>query len=590
MKNIIKITIVALLFSSCQDMFLDIDPPASKTEEVEFKTPADFQENANSMLGGLLGWKSPYGTAFEFMDCASDLSSTMNRFNVSEGTGNLIVPDSDGKYNNSYGTIRSANIMLQKAQEYEGDIADIDASLGVAYFFRAWGYYHLLKWYGGVPIILRPLDTSSDELYAPRNSRYEVVDLIFSDLQNAIDRLPEEASIADNYKGSISKEAAQVFKAKVLLFEATWRKYNGTETDFEGSAGPKSDQISNFLTEAVELSKAVMDCGSFELWSKNSELDGEYSNYFLFNLEDEGSNPAGLTKASNKEFILYSVYDFALRQGGINLSQTMTRLSPSRKMMDMFVCTDGLPISKSPLFQGYHAWGDEYINRDSRMLQYTLGTEAIPVAGSYALSEGWPGYGIVKYATYNDYRADNTESANYPIIRLAEVYLTYAEALVELNGSMTDEELNASINRLRGRAGVSGITNALISDNNLDWLEEIRRERSVELYMENTRYDDLKRWGILAESLGASRLGAVVGGVGYPTDFKNGSGAATSLYTPSDYVFGEEEYTLPNGVTTNCVVLSAASSHSFEGKKEYLYPIPAVQLQLNRNLVQNPGY
>lgn len=106
--------------------------------------------------------------------------------------------------------------------------------------------FYLLKFFGGVPIVQTVLDVDSPELRASRNSRYEVVDLILSDLDKAIEYLPNEQNIPSEDKGRISKGGAEAFKARVLLYEATWRKYNGTSTDFEGSAGPQSDQVNAF--------------------------------------------------------------------------------------------------------------------------------------------------------------------------------------------------------------------------------------------------------------------------------------------------------------------------------------------------------
>lgn len=97
-----------------------------------------------------------------------------------------------------------------------------------------------------MPIVQTVLDVDSPELRASRNSRYEVVDLILSDLDKAIEYLPNEQNIPSEDKGRISKGGAEAFKARVLLYEATWRKYNGTSTDFEGSAGPQSDQVNAF--------------------------------------------------------------------------------------------------------------------------------------------------------------------------------------------------------------------------------------------------------------------------------------------------------------------------------------------------------
>src|SRR5690606_21453671 len=134
-----------------------------------------------------------------------------------------------------------------------------------------------------------------------------------------------------------------------------------------------------------------------------------------------------------------------------------------------------------------------------------------------------------------------------------------------------------SINKLRARAGVADLTNALVATNNLDMKEEIRRERAVELYREGKRFDDLKRWGILVESLNPSRLGKVVGnGSDYTTPFKDASGNATAQYKPSTYIWGEEAVETPEG-TLNCIVISSSVNHSVAAK-HYLYPIPQNQM------------
>lgn len=315
------------------------------------------------------------------------------------------------------------------------------------------------------------------------------------------------------------------------------------------------------------------------------------SSWYLFNLEDAGSNPGGFDKSTNSEFILYNVYDYTLKKSNKNITWTSWQLYPSRKFVDMAVCKDGLPPEKSTMFQGYHHTGDEFKNRDLRLINYLYGNGTPPTSVSLGFGGlGYGGYANAKYAVYGygARRTDNTESANYPIIRLAEVYLMYAEALVELNGSITDAQLDASINKLRDRAGVAHLTNALATANGLDMKQEIRRERAVELYREGKRFDDLKRWGILEEALNPSRLGAVVGDASYTTDFKDASGHPTSVYNANSYVFGEEAVETPAGLL-NCVVIDSKENHTIT-KKNYLYPIPLTQISLNPKLLQNPGY
>src|SRR5204863_1890377 len=95
------------------------------------------------------------------------------------------------------------------------------------------------------------------------------------------------------------------------------------------------------------------------------------------------------------------------------------------------------------------------------------------------------------------------------LIRYAEVLLIYVEAKFELNGSITDADLNLTINALRTRVSFAPrLTNAFVTANNLDMREEIRRERTVELALEGFRYDDLIRWKIAEKVLPQDLLGA----------------------------------------------------------------------------------
>lgn len=587
MKKTVNIFILTLgmLFglSSCQDYFLDLKPQDALTDAAYFKKPADFKAYVTGFYGQLMGWRSPFGgnSIYQYMDGNTDLS-TNTGFDYPRG--NVTLPAGDNRWSTPYSWVRSANILLKNAETYSGNPAEIKAYVAEASFFRAHAYFMLLNFFGGVPVVTSVLDVSSPELVAPRNSRYEVVNQILADLDAAIAGLPLEQSIVAADKGRISKGAAQAFKAKVLLYEATWRKYVGTTTDFQGSAGPASDQINAFLSEAIALSKEVMESGAYSLWNQNTALSN-LSNYYLFNLEDAGSNPAGLTKDSNKEFILYGVYDFTYRQGGQNLSHTTAQMLPSRKMMDLYLCTDGLPPHKSPLFQGYHNVGDEFKNRDLRMVAHhgTAPTTA-------TLTTGLSGYGNRKFAAnnYGSYRNANQESSNYSIIRLADVYLMYAEALYERNNAITDAQLDESVNRVRARAGVAPLTNALATTHGLHILEEIRNERARELYQEGLRLDDLRRWGIAEQALGESTCGMVVGDASYTTAFRNASGAATANYNPATFVWGEE--TVPTAAgNLKCVVIDSKSNRNFD-RRNYLFPIPSGQIALNPGLVQNPGY
>lgn len=577
-----------LLLTACQDTFLDLDPLDTSTEAAYFTTSEHFKTATNDFYNKMLGWRS---INTEIMDYGTDLTALAQDY----GRGVIFAPTNDDYWTHNYEYLRNVNIVLQKAEEFSGDLSEISEYIAVAKFFRAYHHFFLLQRYGGIPIVTSVLDLDSPELTGPRNSRYEVFAQILTDLDEAIPELPLEQNIPDSDKGKISKWAAMALKTKALLYEATWEKYVGTTTDGDGiSEGAGSEKPSDYLsvndmlTMSNQLAKEIMDNGGYELWDYNNQLDN-WSMLYLFNLEDEGSNPAGLTKASNKEYILYTKYDYALYQGNTNISHTVdSRLSPTRKFMDMFLCIDGLPVDKSPLFQGYTKLSDEYKNRDYRLTSYFAdnGTWDIPVDGSAKLTgpagQSGTSYHCRKFRSYNygSYRAANTESFDYPQIRLAEIYLIYAETLYELNGNLTDEQLNASINKLKARTGLPALTNAFATANGLDIYEEIMRERAIELYAENSRFNDLKRLGIAEEVLNDDICGDVIEG----TDFENN----LDLYTPSAYPYGET--VKPTGVGDRSVLLlDPASNRDFQ-RKHYLFPIPVEEINLNDNLNQNPGY
>ena len=326
MKKILYTALLFILtfgFSSCSDWFLDKEPQDERTDVVYFKTASQFKEYATSFYGQLQGWGSPYGGYSAFMDVATDLSAYFG-IHSDVGHGNILVPSTDVRWDNCYKQIRTVNILFEKAEDYPGNQDEIKQYLAEAHFFRAYNYFFLLQFYGGVPIVTTSLDVNSPELYSVRNSRYEVMDLILEDLNDAIAGLPKETLISSADKGRISYHGAEAFKARVLLYEATWRKYVGTTTDFKGSSGPATDQVNDFLDEAIRLCSEVIDDNLYSIWNYNNISGMKDMSYrYLFCLEDATTNPAGMTKESNKEFIIKSVYDENIKPGNVNLNQTV---------------------------------------------------------------------------------------------------------------------------------------------------------------------------------------------------------------------------------------------------------------------------
>jgi len=241
----------------------------------------------------------------------------------------------------------------------------------------------------------------------------------------------------------------------------------------------------------------------------------------------------------------------------------------TRSLVVDFLCIDGLPIDQSPLYQGEVSSESVFINRDLR-LSGTVVKKGDPFRGGVPYIPtltARTGYMMYKY--FDSVGAGMVSgTVDFQFIRYGEVLLNYAEATYELTNSITDADLNLSINLLRDRAGVAHLTNGFVADHNLNMQREIRRERRVELALEGFRYDDLLRWKIAEVELPKPLLGVkFING-----EYGNVSASNLNL-TPEGYI-----------------IVEPASQRSFDASKHYLWPLPLNQLAMNPNLTQNPNW
>ena len=213
-------------------------------------------------------------------------------------------------------------------------------------------------------------------------------------------------------------------------------------------------------------------------------------------------------------------------------------------------------------------------------------------------------YGTIGYTghkfTEEANRPTYQESADYLHIRLPEMLLTYAEALYELDGKISDSDLNNTINLVRKRAHIANLTNTLVTSNGLDMKEEIRRERTLELYGEGFRVSDLCRWGIAEKELARPTCTFYVTYNGIPTKLATENNPANpskkiynaAVWANKGYVTTKDEdqstYTagMPK-VKVGALITETANNRIF-AKKNYLHPIPSNELSLNSELKQNP--
>ena len=577
MKNITYKTVIvvflcnAILWTGCTKD-LDLSPKAQISDASFWISASDFEKAANALYASLEGF--PSTTDFNMFDVNSDIA-----FNSPNSVSNstMTTPDTDGKWNTPYTYIRRCNNLIEHAQV--SSIAEsVKVYVAEARFFRAYNYWSLYRLYGGVPIVTKVLDIDSPELFDPRNSADEVVDYILNDLRDAVADLPEEDQVPAASKGRITKGAANGLRARVALFEGTWRKY-------------RSDaDATKYLDIALESSNAVINSGKYTLFSQYG-ADESYRLLFI----DEGDNAS--------ECILDRIHASRI---GSALHYMPPRFQQygmlaTKTLADMYLCTDGLPVEKSPLFQGYETRTSEFENRDGRMSQTIMipGTiyyahyvpAPVPTWPFYPQRNNTTGYIQYKYLPQNQemlmFGDGSGVGHGYDrhIIRYAEILLIFAEATFEKNGSISDGDLDRTINLLRERVGMpTKLSNAFVTANGLDMKEEIRRERTVELAFEGLRWDDLRRWKTAEIELKKPIKGIKVLGTEWIEPILV-SGENANPY-------GGEYF--QNRTDENGFIISESSSAtirgSFNPEKHYLYPLPAKELQKNTNLKQNPNW
>ena len=570
MKQITKILSIVVLFCistfwSCEQNLDDNFAETELTETSFFKTETDFKLYANNYYGFL----PSHGTWSR--EDWSDLTTNVNGNTISRGdhTTSFI----SGVWDDSYLLIRRTSTLIDKIENAEPELKSrILQYKGESHFFRAMAYFNLLRQFGGVPLIEKPLGIESEELHAPRNSREEIIDYIISELKIAAANLSSIETLESEDEGRVTSGAANGYLSRVALFEGTWQKYHG------------GSNFNDLLQEAVTAANLVMS-EDYELFDQRDVL-GDDNYKYLFTLDKKQSNPANITKSFNKEFILAARRDVDELPHN-SRPDPVSGLNPTKTLVDMYLCKDGLPIDKSPLFKGKEKIDSEYDNRDPRMVMsrpltvYFNSQQAAwtrnwsdlddPSRGTLNLVE-IPGRTATGYITLKFMLENETPNGtDYPVIRLAEVLLNFAEATYELNGSISDGDLDKSINKLRDRVGMPHLTTTIVAENGLDMLQEIRRERTVELFAEGFRYDDIRRWKIAEDVLPKPLLGIKYGGTEWETH-PNWSSLNLNL-DPEGYL-----------------ITDPASNRRFDANKHYLFPLPLRQLQLNNQLQQNPGW
>lgn len=504
MKRILIYLLIlpATLVCSCKKEFLNINPHDKLSEGTFWRTEQDAKLAITGVYSSLYssyfsmndypGWDGLSDNAYAINNRSGILSAMTAP--LTSTTGGIVTDF----YSNAYARIATFNYFLENIDKVKGvDKKNIDIWKAEVLVMRAWFYFYLTEFYGDVPEVLNSYKIGDPLLQ--RASKDLILKQIHADLDVAIADLPSTAYI----DGHVVKYTALAIKAKIHLANKQY-------------------------AEAAALTKQIMDSGKFQLYQ-------DYKKLFL--AEGQGTD--------NRE-ILFSVrYTLPdLEHAGSLWWGWWRSLAITKDLTDDYECTDGRPISSSPLFNS----ATPYANRDPRMhmtwymsgYQWPYSGEGYPTFSSDYLPAPLKG----SYSKYVEDRATTVAQSEHVdndiiLMRYADVMLMYAEAKNELSGP--DETIYKAIDDIRARVRMPVITRGKTQE---ELRVIIRHERRVELAGESSRWLDLKRWGQL------DKIGAI------NTD-----------QVPVKYYFSQNNY---------------------------LWPLPQTQVDYYKghgsSLVQNPGY
>jgi len=536
MKNKIILFLLSIcLLSSCSDSFLDRNSLVGLSDGGFWTS----QENA------ILGVNSIYHANREFtnliviygmMDDFSDVSNHSLSIGLTTGS----YPTNAAHFLTSWGIfykgIYRANTALNYIPGITMDSQIKDRCLGEAKFFRGYFYFKLWDYWGGVPIYDYAMN--ADEAYKPRNTEREVYEFIVQDMTDAYSLLPE--SYTGTNVGRVTKWAALAMRGKAHLWA---KEYAKAAADFKELMENSDRELHNdyhtlFRVAGNNNSEVIFDVQYIEQSGHGIQTDRAY----------------GASTTCN----------------AISASQ-YTR--PTNELVNAYEMIDGTPFN----FSNYknaaggffdpnvpENWEDEasvrklYENRDPRLQQSIMvpwstfvGKNDMTYIYRYPITNEHDSYLMVwvegNYAwrkfveTGSNYTLRHYAPQNFPLIRLADVILMYAEAQNEVLES-PDQSVYDAVNAVRTRAGMPNLPTGLNKD---QMREKIRHERKIELCGEGMRYSDIRRWKIAKD---------VVDGV----DVRAFNGKSYRVRGFPDHF--------------------------------YLWAIPQQEISLNPKLEQNPGW
>ena len=609
---VLTAVLAALAFVSCED-FLTKTPQTALSPSSFFKTESDLELWTNKFYSDLLEDTDIAETYCD--DMMGTSLNTLQKGTRTASSKSWSTPSVNSSgYISSNGTftpLMNINYFLEHSSNC-ADEAVREKYNGVAYFFRAYFYFKMVRQYGDMPwydFVIGSSDTEA--LNKPRDPRAYVMMKVLEDCDKAYERLPEAWGSGALFH--VSKNAAMALKARAALFEGTFRKYHA------GSAFVPQDAetydgvtVSSewFLNEAVKAAETVM--GKKGLYTGNTmgiagkATNASYREFFV--LEDADPTETILARA-------YKSDETVTVRHGIQFDMMNGKRCATIRFVNHYLKSNGQPYTEAELetMQYY----DQFQGRDPRIAQTLHGPSYVAIGAEAHEGLNWErtvsGYRIIKYISDASHEGATTSTSDFALFRYAEVLLNYAEAKAEL-GQLTDSDVAKTIDLIRARVGmpkmekVPATVDPLMAKyypnakgTQLAAILEIRRERTVELCFEGFRQWDLLRWKEGKWITPSSTKG--FSGIYFPSlgEFdldKDGKmdvclykGTKPSTTAPAANVIEVAGNWSLTGGDSGFLTYYAEENYVWDEGRDYLWPIPADQRQITGGaLSQNPGW
>lgn len=572
MKVKIFLAGLSLALVSCESM--DLVPKSQGNTASWYTNETELALAANEFY--ILGyWQEPLNSSEQWCDNTTYRLQNRNpgsKGTILDGTMNGQQYEVYALWEQSYKLIARANTMLENIHKAEGNVAQsvIDRYTGEACFARACKYADLIFFYGDVPYLERT-ETITEAEQKGRRPKEELIPLVYADFDKAIEGLP--VSYGQSAPVHFTKGAAMAMKARFALYMG----------DYE---------------MAEKAAKACMDLGVYS-------LEPDYAKLFKQSTKVNPEKVFVLPRSIENDVVLDS---WIVKNGLPRNAGGYGSYNPSWDLLASYLCTDGLPIDESPLFDPRNP----FKNRDPRcsMTIVAFNTEhcgfeydpspAAKTIMNYTTGKTQPNQDTRKVNQYASYTGllwkkgiDASWMENglkveqdYIIMRYADVLLMYAEAMIEQN--KIDDSVLKAINMVRARAyGVDVSETSAYPAVKMGSQEELRKtvriERRMEFAMENSRLQDLMRWKLASKALNGYNYIML-----QPDDLlKNVVEKGLWFWGMTPQI--DEDGLADFSALFNAGYCTTGAKRSFPDR-EYLWPIPTHDMELCPNLTNNPGY